>query len=586
MIKYKCNNCDDLICDTSICPVCGERTYVSSSEIYYCEKCRTPIFDKKCSLCGNEGKYLGTDVRPVFPEERLLLEAIENAPFCYVNRSIWNTSGNHYYVDGKKINFSVKNVLSKADPEVVRKIIEDNALENQKYIDNFMNEKWIIHFIEANKSHLQSIETEAHIFIQKVAESFGFDEMFVSFSGGKDSAVTSDLVINALRNPNIIHMYGDTTLEYPDTAKYLESFKKFYPKTPLLVAKNKDQQFNDLCKVVGPPSRMLRWCCTIFKTGAITRKIESTFKNKIRILSFQGLRRSESAARKKYDRESDGAKITKQQTVAPIIDWIDFDVWLYILSKNIPLNCAYRKGFSRVGCWCCPNNSDWSEFLSHIYMKEEYENFHRILIEFAKQVGKPDPEEYIVSGGWKARQGGNGLSHSKNAVVAFKPCVLEENTLNFEMNRPITMQLYELFKPFGVLDFNIGNKRLGEVYILDKVSGQPIIKLKGKIGENVIKISILKIPAKLKNQKYAEMYMKYQIIKYQTCIACRACESVCKFNAISIRVNKEGTTKNEIDYKIDENKCVGCLECVKHFDGGCYMKKVLRTKAEKVESQS
>ena len=33
-----------------------------------------------------------------------------------------------------------------------------------------------------------------------------------------------------------------------------------------------------------------------------------------------------------------------------------------------------------------------------------------------------------------------------------------------------------------------------------------------------------------------------------------------------------------IDYTIDSSKCVGCLECVKHFDGGCYMKKVLRTK--------
>ena len=35
------------------------------------------------------------------------------------------------------------------------------------------------------------------------------------------------------------------------------------------------------------------------------------------------------------------------------------------------------------------------------------------------------------------------------------------------------------------------------------------------------------------------------------------------------------------NYKIDENKCVGCLECVKHFSGGCFMKKVLRTKTNK-----
>ncbi len=584
MIKYKCEKCDNLICDTSVCPVCGERAYVDKSEIYYCYNCNIPLFDKKCPLCEEEGKYLGTDLRPVFAEERLLLEAIENQPFKYAGKSIWNTSGNYYYVEGKKIKFSVKEVIKSKNADDIRRIIEENEKENQKYVDSFMNQQYIKDFIEANKFHLQSIITEAHDFIKKSANDYGFDEMFVSFSGGKDSSVTSDLVINALGNPNIIHMYGDTTLEYPETAKYLERFKQYYPSTPLLVAKNKDQNFNDLCQVVGPPSRMMRWCCTIFKTGAITRKIESTFKNKTRILSFQGLRRSESIARMKYDRESDGAKITKQQTKAPIIDWIDFDIWLYILSKGIPFNNAYKKGFSRVGCWCCPNNSPWSEYLSHIYMKDEYEKFHDILISFAKQVGKPDPEEYVSSGGWKARQGGNGLEYSKNAVVSFKPCVLEENTLNFELNRPITMTLYELFKPFGILDFNIGNKRLGEVYVLDKHNKQPIMKLKGKIEDKLIKVSILKIPSRLKNQKYAEMYIKYQITKYQTCIACRACESVCKFNAISVKaIGKLEQTTNEIEYLIDENKCVGCLECVKHFSGGCYLKKVLRTKIEEEE---
>ena len=584
MIKYKCEKCDNLICDTSTCPVCGERAYVEKSEIYYCNNCNIPLYEKKCPLCSNEGKYLGTDLRPVFAEERLLIEAIENEPFKYAGKSIWNTSGNNYYVDGKKISFSVKDVIASKNADDIRNIIKYNEKENEKYVNDFMNQRYIRDFIEANKIHLQSIVTEAHDFIKKSASNFGYDAMFVSFSGGKDSSVTSDLVINALGNPNIIHIYGDTTLEYPETSKYLERYKKYYPTTPLLIAKNKDQNFNNLCEVVGPPSRMMRWCCTIFKTGAITRKIESTFKNKNKILSFQGLRRSESAARKKYDRESDGAKITKQQTKAPIIDWIDFDVWLYILSKGIPFNNAYKKGFSRVGCWCCPNNSSWSEYLSHIYMRDEYEKFHNILLSFAKQVGKPDPEDYVSSGGWKARQGGNGLDYSKNAIVSFKPCVLEENAMNFEMNRPITMTLYELFKPFGIIDFNIGNKRLGEVYILDKQTKQPILKLKGKIGENLIKISILKIIPKMKNLKYAEMLIKYQITKYQTCIACRACESVCKFNAILVKtIGKLESKTNEIDYRIDENKCVGCMECVKHFDGGCYLKKVLRTKVEKEE---
>lgn len=582
MIKYQCHHCNNLECDTSVCPVCNERTYVSKSEIYYCDKCNIPIFDNSCPICGSVGRYFGTDVRPVFPEERLLLEVINDCPFEFAEQSIWNTSGNNYFVNGKKIPFSVKNIISVKNADDIRELLMKYEEENKKYVDSYYESDIIQKFIEANNVHLQSITTEAHDFIKKSAEKFDMDEMFVSFSGGKDSSVTSSLVINALGNPNIIHIYGDTTLEYPETGNYLKDFKQAFPYTPLLVAKNKDQNFNDLCEVVGPPSRMMRWCCTIFKTGAITRKIESTFKNKIRILSFQGLRRSESAARSKYERESSGAKIVKQQTAAPIIDWIDFDVWLYILANKIPFNNAYRKGFSRVGCWCCPNNSYWSEFLSHIYMNDEYTKFHNILIDFAKKIGKPDPEEYISSGGWKARQGGNGLNYSKNAVVDFKPCVLEENTINFDLNKPIDDTLYELFKPFGNLNFNIGNKRLGEVYVLDRKTNEPLMKLKGKIGDTLIKVSILKITPIMKNQKYAEMLVKYQITKFQTCIACRACESVCKHDAISVKTkNKLDESVNDIDYKINENKCVGCLECVRHFDGGCYLKKVLRTKLDK-----
>lgn len=582
MIKYECRKCDGLICETSICPVCNERTYINKSEIFYCDNCNIPLFDKICPICNSEARYFGTDVRPVFAEERLLLECILDKPFDFVEKSIWNTSGNNYYVNGEKIKFVIKDVVNEKNADEIRTKIEQNKEKNKLYEYNFLKQNYIINFIKANRIRYNSIVTEAHEYIKKVSQKYDYDSMFVSFSGGKDSTVTSDLVINALNNEMIIHIYGDTTLEYPETEVYLEEFRKIHPRTPMLIAKNKDQDFNELCKVIGPPSRMMRWCCTIFKTGSITRKIDSTFKNKIKILTFQGLRRNESIARSKYDRESNGAKITKQQTVAPIIDWLDFDVWLYILTRNIPFNNAYKKGFSRVGCWCCPNNSYWSEYLSNIYMNEQYTKFHNILVDFAKQIGKPDPKEYVSSGGWKARQGGNGLNYSNNAILSFKPCVLEENAYNFELNKPITETLYELFKPFGLLDFNIGNKRLGEVYVLGKKDKQPLLKLTGKIGQNLLKVSVLRETAVFCNPKINEILIKNQITKFQTCIGCMACESVCKYNAINIRHNEmQKGEKFNISYTIDEKKCVGCLECVKHFSGGCYMKKVLRTKQSK-----
>lgn len=576
MQRYICKNCDDLECETSICPICGNRTILLSSEVYYCKECNSPCFNDTCEKCHSKTIKIGSDIRPVFAKERLLLEALEGEPFKYANKSIWCTGGNHYLIDGIKKSFNFVE-FRKKDSNTIIKALKENEEENLKYEKKDLDNKFINSFIECNKQHLNEITDEAINYIKNISKDFDISSIFVSFSGGKDSTVTSNLVMRALKNESIMHIYGDTTLEYKESKDYVDEFKKFYPNTPLLIAKNMDQDFNNLCEVVGPPSRVMRWCCTVFKTGAITKKIEQLYKDKKSLLSFQGIRRAESLSRSKYDRDTHSPKIAKQKVAAPLIDWTDFDVWLYILSNKIPFNSAYKEGFSRVGCWCCPNNGDWSSFLSSIYMNEEYVKFKNILYDFAKKVGKPDYKEYVDSGKWKARQGGNGLE-SGSKTVTFKPCAFDENSVNFELNKPIQEELYTFFKPFGILNKDIGNKRLNEVYILSKNDNNPIMKLSGRIGDNVLKVTFLNIVKPYKSKKEMEMFVKYQITKYQTCIACSYCQSVCKFNALKVlNPNKGNVDNNKIIYNIDSNKCVGCLECVKHFDGGCYIKKVLKT---------
>ena len=253
---------------------------------------------------------------------------------------------------------------------------------------------------------------------------------------------------------------------------------------------------------------------------------------------------------------------------------MDFDIWLYLLTTKTDFNRAYRLGYARVGCWCCPNNSGWSEFLSKIHMPLQSEQFRNLLIDFAKGIGKPDPEVYVDEGKWKARQGGNGVEYAKKTAVEFTPCALEENAFNYQLQRPITEELYELFKPFGYLNFQLGNKRLGEVYVLRK-DGNMVLKLQGRIGSNNLKVTILdhKIDG-AKNINAAEDKIKCQLTKYQMCMGCRACESICKHNAILIKEDKEGN----LSYSILDDKCVRCAECVNHYTAGCYMRKVLVTK--------
>lgn len=574
MIRYICKK-DKLQTVSSICPVCGERTELEGSRIFYCEECHVPLFQPECECCGKKGKYLTTDIRPVFSQERLLIELILGEPFLFENQSVW-CGPQSYFVNGTKKSIRYKE-LTQEQIEQIRNSYETlNESERQK--KQMQKEKEVQEcFVKANRSRYEDMVLEAGTYIREKAQKYAYDEMFVSFSGGKDSTVVSDLVMKSLSTPGILHIFGDTTLEFPLTEEYVKRFKKEHNKTIVLSSRNKDKDFQELCRQIGPPSRVMRWCCTIFKTGAISRKIASLFRNKENILTFYGIRRNESASRSKYDRESDSPKITKQKTVSPIIDWTDFDVWLYLLTTRIDFNEAYRLGYTRVGCWCCPNNSGWSEFLAKIHMPEQYQEFRQLLIDFARSIGKKDAEVYVDTGKWKARQGGNGMEYAKNSIIEFEECALQENAFNYSLNKPISEQLYELFKPFGYLNFDMGNQRLGEVFVLSR-AGRPLLKLQGRIGTNTLKVSILDFHiAGCKNMKNAEEKIKCQLTKYQMCMACLACESVCKRDAIKITENKN----NEIDYRIDDAKCIRCAECVGHFIGGCYIRKVLAIKRNK-----
>lgn len=567
MITYWCDK-DQIETRTSRCPVCGRRAYVKTSEVYWCGNCNIPLYGETCTLCGRQARRMASDVRPVFPQERLLLEILLGKPFAYRKASVWNGSGNRYYVDGERLPFCISG-LRQADAARVREQYLALSGQNEETCFQETAEK----FVRANRGRLEEITSEAVNYIQAASAGYEAGDMFISFSGGKDSTVTASLVMRALGSARILHIFGDTTLEFPETLDYISRYKKAHPGTPVVSSRNREKDFAKLCRQIGPPSRVMRWCCTIFKTGAIQRKIKTLFRDKSRILTFYGVRRCESVSRSKYDRESDSPKIAKQITVSPVIDWLDFDIWLYLLGTGVDFNDAYRLGYARVGCFCCPNNSLWSEFLSRVHMPEQAAGFRAMLVEFAEGIGKRDAENYVDKGFWKARQGGNGVAYAGRSVVAFTPCALEENSFNYELQRPVSDELYELFRPFGRLNFDMGNPRLGEVYVLNGRE-EPLLRLQGRTGSRELKVTIFAagLPGAA-GVRAAEEKIRCQLTKYQMCMGCLACEGVCRHNAISIR-EEQGCAR----YLINDKRCLRCGECVGHFEGGCYMRKVLTIK--------
>lgn len=559
---------------SDICEICGEATEMDiPTVVYWCEECNTPVIHKAndrnkgtCPLCGKSTYYLCADLRPVFPEERLLYEILTAKPFQYKDCSVW-ANNNRYYINGKAKVFSMTS-HEKKDADKIRQQLEELSEQNDYTAFNGHVDR----FVKANRLRLEYLINEAHTFIQEQASKFPRESIVLSFSGGKDSTVTADLAIKALSDPSLVHIFGDTTLEFPMTTEYARRYRENNQKAIFKVAKNREQDFYSVCEDIGPPARMMRWCCSMFKTGPITRVLNSLYRDKD-ILTFYGIRKSESVSRSKYNRVEDNpeaVKIQKQTVASPIIDWKDIDIWLYLLAEEVDFNDAYRLGYDRVGCWCCPNNNNRAQFLSKIYMPEQSKKWHDFLISFAKRIGKPDPDVYIDTGKWKARQGGNGIDSAKDVKVKFANCTAEDNAKIYQLVRPLEDNFYELFNPFGKVSKELGRKLINEVLVFDLKTSAPIISIqpfKQEGYEYAVKIKTMNVA---KHEDLQRM-ISYQIKKYNVCRKCLKCESLCRFGAISIIGD---------EYHISDEKCKRCKMCVtaKYLEYGCLVGKYLRTK--------
>ena len=96
-------------------------------------------------------------------------------------------------------------------------------------------------------------------------------------------------------------------------------------------------------------------------------------------------------------------KLQKQIVIYPILDWSLLDIWVYILVSKIEVSSAYNKGFMRVGCYPCPFNNKWGEYLIKNYYKNEFEKWNKVLIRYAERTGKNNPVDYVEKGIWERK---------------------------------------------------------------------------------------------------------------------------------------------------------------------------------------
>lgn len=197
---------------------------------------------------------------------------------------------------------------------------------------------------------------------------------YVCISGGKDSSVIQQLCIMAGVKCEFYHSH--TTVDHPNTVYFIRSEQKRLKSMGYIFEieysydkdGNRQTMWNGIAKK-GFPTRIARWCCSMFK--------EHGGENRYCIT---GVRWAESVKRKggraiheEFTRNKDKIMLnndndmkrklsemcmTKHKFILnPIIDWSDDEVWEFIELYNLPYNPLYDMGYKRIGCVGCPQST-------------------------------------------------------------------------------------------------------------------------------------------------------------------------------------------------------------------------------------
>ncbi len=378
-------------------------------------------------------------------------------------------------------------------------------------------------------------------------------EMFIaSFSGGKDSQVVLDLVSRVIPAEDFVVIYSDTGYELPPSLKLYEEIKAFYlkkyPNLHFYVAKN-HQPVLYYWNEIGTPSRIHRWCCSIMKSAPLSKLLkEIVGKGKQpNAILFDGVRAEESASRSSRSRIGKNVKHNKIINVSPILEWNATEIYLYILLNSLPVNEAYRKGLSRVGCVICPYSSSWSEDLCGQLYPETLSPFVNKIREGLEKNKIAGIDNYIRTGRWKMRAGGRYIHCDSN--VNFMSTAPDFRAIITAPKENLLMWLRVL----GEMNINhtanntlIELKHQKQIYrcTLEEKNDTQVFEVKGIDPKDVVFVS----------------HLKKVCYKATYCVHCEVCEVECPTGALSVvpiaSINKE--------------KCAHCMKCI-DFDGkGCH----------------
>ena len=392
--------------------------------------------------------------------------------------------------------------------------------------------------VEENREILGWLEETTAKKILSIYEKYAdkLDIFHIAFSGGKDSCVLLDLAKSVLPLDSFVVVFGDTGMEFPDTydvidkveAQCLDDGIKFYRASSHF---SPTESWN----LFAPPSRVLRWCCSVHKSAPQTLKLrEVTGKHNYTGLDYVGVRAEESVTRSEYEYENYGKKQKGQYSHNSILEWTSAEVWLYIYTHDLIINNAYKKGNGRVGCIFCPMSSGWSDYVRRQNFTTEIDGYINTICRMNNwDIGKKNLETYITNGGWDNRCSGRGITG--NVVRYSEIC----------KNGVITIMIYNPLSDWREWVKTIGDNKI-KFNVTSTKNGYTVT-----ISEKDIKAS----------PEYGKLFRQV-FRKSAYCVGCKVCEANCKNGKLTFENGK---------VKIDD--CLHCGDCheIYKIKSGCLM---------------
>lgn len=244
---------------------------------------------------------------------------------------------------------------------------------------------------------MQSLDLEAKIELTKERIRAWYEhwngEVYVCFSGGKDSTVLLHLVREIY--PDVAAAFTDTGLEYPEIRDFVRSVdnvqwlrpkmnfkavieKYGYPVVSKRISgyvydirharKNsntrrlrlegirKDGSYSPMSRIskkwrrlVGAPFKISNKCCHFLKMAPTL-----AYEKKTGYKPFLGMMASESRNRAStYLQHGCNAFNLTRPRSTPMAFWSDTDVWDYLRRFKVPYSPVYDMGYHRTGCIFC-----------------------------------------------------------------------------------------------------------------------------------------------------------------------------------------------------------------------------------------